>query len=430
MPSKNDKIIRAYRFFAEAERDKRIFTLEDVADASGWSIGTTRTYKTKKWHFFLKEVVDGYICYGIGNVSQDAFIRIHAQRTDIEGDILRPRFTPAVDALIDKAREAALLAVQVYNNPLVSFRTPGFIVHMVIAYTSILHAVFERNGVEYWYKNEAGTPKTVDGDKYAWDINACIRYYYEGKSYPEEENIKFFVNIRNKIEHRFIPALDITFSGKCQALLMNFEALLINEFGKFFVLGQNLALALQFSVYSAEQQRVIGRIQAQEYELIRKYSEDYDAKLPDKITQSMHYSFRAFLIPKIGNHASSSDVAIEFVKYDPNSPDEMASYEKQVAFIRDKQVQVADQGKLRASDVVRRVRETTGLDFKISHHTNAWKLYKVRLSGYKAEGCNVQYCQYSVPFRDYIYTEAWIKFLIQKVSSPDEFNKIKNYRED
>lgn len=430
MPSKNDKTIKAYRFFVDAEHNQRIFSLEEVASTSGWSIGTTRTYKTKKWHFFIQEVEGGFACNGISHISQDAFIRIHAQRTDLDGDILRPRFTPQVDTLIDKARESALLAVQVYNNPLVLFRTPGFVVHMIIAYTSLLHAVFERNGVEYWYKNDDGTAKVIEGDKYAWDITESIRHYFAGRTTPESENLKFFIYIRNKIEHRFVPALDTTFSGKCQALLMNFEIMLINEFGKFFALSQNLALALQFSFYSQEQQRALRRIQSDEYESIRKYTDAYDTALPDEVTQSMHYSFRAFLIPKIGNQAKSSDVAIEFVRYDPNNKEEMEKYEKQVAFIREKQVQVADQGKLKATDVVRLVKKLTALDFKTSHHTNAWRMYKVRPRGYRADGCKTEYCQFSEAFKQYVYTEAWVQFLCERISNPEEFEKIRSYRND
>lgn len=377
--------------------------------------------------FFLQEVEGGFICSGINNVSLDAFIRIHAQKTEINAEILRPRFTPTVDILIDKARESALLGVQVYNNPLVSFRTPGYIVHMIIAFTALFHAIFERNGIDYYCKNNDGTHKIVDGDKYAWDITECVRYYYGGEMSDVAESIKFFIKIRNKIEHRFIPALDITVSGKCQALLNNFEELLVNEFGAYFALGQNLALALQFSVYSAEQQRVLRKVQASEYDALRKYIEAYDASLPDEIRQSLNYSFRAFLIPKIANHKNSSDIAIEFVRYDPNNPEDMEKYNKQVAFIKEKTVQVADQGKLRVKDVVRKVKEATGLPFKISHHTNAWKIYNVRPRGYSATGCRTEYCQFNEAFGNYVYTEAWVKFLIEKLQIPEEYEKITRF---
>jgi hypothetical protein len=33
------------------------------------------------------------------------------------------------------------------------------------------------------------------------------------------------------------------------------------------------------------------------------------------------YSFKVFLIPKVGTHAKSPDVAVEFVRYDPSKPE-------------------------------------------------------------------------------------------------------------
>jgi hypothetical protein len=143
----------------------------------------------------------------------------------------------------------------------------------------------------------------------------------------------------------------------------------------------------------------------------------------------MQYSFRAFLIPKIGNHAKSSDVAIEFVVYDPTKPEEMAQYEKQVALIKERQIQVADQGLFRPKDVIEQVRKRTGADFKSSHHTNAWKLYKVRPKARVPQGCDVQYCQYSMAFRDFIYTELWVQRLCDAVIDYNEFERIRNYRD-
>jgi hypothetical protein len=429
MSKKNDKSKRAYQFFCEAEEQNRLFTLDEVAEATGWSSKTTQAYLSKKWHLFIEKTDEGLLCKGLcDRFSEDAFIRLHAQRASLDSDIRRPRFSPEIDVLIDKARESALLGVQIYNNPLVSFRAPGYIVHMVIAYTALFHAIFERRETDYWYKNDDGTPKMVDDDEWAWDLSQCIKVYFAGQQSPVTENLRFFIEIRNKIEHRFMPALDTTLSGRCQALLMNFEDLLVNEFGNFFALGRNLALALQFSEYSQHQQEVLRRVQSREYEAITEYIQQYDTKLPDDITESMQYSFRAFLIPKLGNHAKSSDVAIEFVKYDPNNPEEMKEYKNQIALIRERQVPVADPGQLLPGHVVELVKTRTGIDFKVHHHTNAWKLYGVRSGEQAPEKCQVQYCQYHPGFKQYVYTPEWVDFLCEKVSDPNEFERIKHHR--
>ena len=44
------------------------------------------------------------------------------------------------------------------------------------------------------------------------------------------------------------------------------------------------------------------------------------------------------MIPKVGNHVESSDLAVEFIKYDPDNEIENTSYENLLVLIRDKRV--------------------------------------------------------------------------------------------
>ncbi|HAT9142573.1 TPA: DUF3644 domain-containing protein, partial [Legionella pneumophila subsp. pneumophila] len=46
--------------------------------------------------------------------------------------------------LIKKSQEAALAAIQLYNNPLITFKSESFIVLMNIAWTYLLHAYFRK----------------------------------------------------------------------------------------------------------------------------------------------------------------------------------------------------------------------------------------------------------------------------------------------
>jgi hypothetical protein len=290
---RNTKIIKAYQFFIEAEKNKNCFSLDDVANATGWTIQTVKAYKSKKWHTFLVKAEGGFICKGMSHLSEDAFIRIHAQRATIEDNLLRPKFSPEIDALIDKSRESALLAIQIYNNPIIKFRAPGYIVNMIIAYTALFHAVFERDGIDYWYKKEGGSPKMADDDYRYWELSTCVKEYFKGNRTAETENLRFFIKLRNKIEHRFVPALDLSISGYCQALLLNFERILVKEFGNYFALGQNtLALALQLSEYSTHQQEALKNIQSQHLNRIKDYIVEFRNNLPDKILTSGDFCFR------------------------------------------------------------------------------------------------------------------------------------------
>lgn len=223
-----------------------------------------------------------------------------------------------------------------------------------------------------------------------------------------------------------MPQLDITVASHCQAMLFNFEALLKHEFGPYFALGQTLALAIQFSEIEPFQREAIKHLQTREYELIRQFIDQYQENLPLDVLQSPQYAFRVFLIPKLGNHAKSSDITVEFGHYDPSQPGEL--YERQVAMIKEQKVQVANQGKLKPSQVVERI-QAAGLSFTRNDHVNAWKLYKIRPQTLEPKGCDIRYCQYNEPHKDFVYTEQWVQFLLKQLQSPDEFARIKNYRE-
>src|SRR6266851_5518856 len=97
--------------------------------------------------------------------------------------------------------------------------------------------------------------------------------------------------------------------------------------------------------------------------------------------------------------------------------------------IKERQIQVANQGMLKPKKVVEHVRKATGTPFNTTHHTNAWKLYDVRPRVPGPKGCKTQFCQYDEPHRDFVYTEQWVQTLIEKVRNPQEFEKIKSYRD-
>lgn len=59
-----------------------------------------------------------------------------------------------VKQMLSKARESALLAVEVYNKPATKFKSGGYVVLMTIAWTSLFHAVFIRKKIKPIYKEK------------------------------------------------------------------------------------------------------------------------------------------------------------------------------------------------------------------------------------------------------------------------------------
>lgn len=107
----------------------------------------------------------------------------------------------------------------------------------------------------------------------------------------------------------------------------------------------------------------------------------------------------------------------------------MQALEHQVALIKERQVQVANQGTYKPSHVAKLVAEGIGQTFKTHHHTLAWKMYGVRKSGENPEGCETKYCQFDQVHNDYIYTQDWVDFLVRKLSDEAEYNRLLVYKE-
>ena len=236
-----------------------------------------------------------------------------------------------------KARESALLAVETYNRPGASFRSGAFIVFMCIAWTALLHAIFFKRKVKPFYRKEKNSRHfmRVDGDKKAWELTTCLERYWGTQNPPERSNIQFFIGLRNKIEHRSMPALDMSIFGECQALLFNFEDLIVKEFGVKYALNESLSLALQFSCTRSEQQEhSIRKLHKSLAKDITSYVDAFRTSLSASTVGDPRFSYKVFLIPKPANHERSADVAVEFVKFDPSRPEEMEKYARVISLIK------------------------------------------------------------------------------------------------
>jgi hypothetical protein len=156
-----------------------------------------------------------------------------------------------VKAALEKARDSALLAVEVYNKPAVKFRSGGFISLMVIAWTSLFHAIFFRKKTKPYYRKPSRRFERIEGDFKCWELEECLRQYYRANTgNPVRKNLEFFIPLRNKIEHRSMPSLDPSIFGECQAMLLNFDEMLEEEFGARYCLRESLSFSLQLFRHS------------------------------------------------------------------------------------------------------------------------------------------------------------------------------------
>jgi hypothetical protein len=334
-----------------------------------------------------------------------------------------------------KAKDSALLAVEVYNKPAVKFRSEGYIALMVMAWTALMHAIFLRKGKSPYYKGANGQFLKVDGDLKHWELAECAKQFWGADtSNPVRKNLEFFIPLRNKIEHRHVPELDGAIFGECQALLLNFDALLGQQFGQKHQLRESLSFSLQlFPSGESFAQAVKANKSLSD---LKKFIEDYRATLGADVTASGQFAFKAFLI-QVANHDSADTLPIQFVQYDKLTTEQKAEFEKFTVMVKWKAAGVANAGLLKPGAVVKavqaalgnpKVTRLTGPVDKFNHatHERCWKRYGVRPPGKSKTPAATQekYCVYDEPHKDYLYTPAWVDFLIGKMQDDAEYSAL------
>jgi hypothetical protein len=332
---------------------------------------------------------------------------------------------------IDKCRSAAIAAVDTYNRPGPHFRTAHFIVLINIAWTALFHAIFYHRGRRPWFR-KAGIGKgvryqKVDGEPKHWDLMECLRQFFQDKNPPDRKNLEFLIELRNKIEHRHLPELDAALYGECQAALLNLESLLTQEFGQRYALAEQLAVSLQFSqVLPEEKIKAAKSMASASTRSVIDYIERFRGGLDTSILNSMRYSFSVFLVPRVANRQSASDVAVQFVKVDEASSEELQRLTNLNVLIREKHIPIANLGCYRAGEVVAELKPRLPFPINQAVHTRAWHCYSVRPSKGDAhpERTRPEYCVYDQTHEDYVYTKAWVEKLARDLSDASEYERV------
>ena len=207
-------------------------------------------------------------------------------------------------------------------------------------------------------------------------------------------------------------------------MLMNFEDILVREFGSDMALLDEIGIALQFSALRPHQQgEALRRLQSAALGDVRDYIQTFRAGLAPEILDSSQFSLRVFLIPKLVNNPNVADLSVEFVPYDPNNPEAMEELRKVTALIKEKGVPVVSKGLLKPKAVVAKVQECLSFKFTQDTHTRCWRYYKVRPPGNseQPENTKAEFCIYDELANGYGYTDAWVKYLCRKLADPAEY---------
>lgn len=280
------------------------------------------------------------------------------------------------EELLRKSREAALAAVQVFNNPNITFKSEIFIVMMVIAWTYLLHAYYRSQGIEYRYYRQVGSKRkfirTSRGAHKHWELEQCLDNAACPLAQEVKLNLKFLIGLRHEIEHQMTTRIDDLLSARFQACCLNYNEAIRGLFGDKYGIDQHLAFSLQFSALQDEQ---IEQLSARKDlpKNIATFIEGFDGSLTDDEFNDSKYSYRVIFVPKLVNKKGQADKVIEFIS--PGS-DEAQKLNVTYAAIKE-----TEKEKFKPGTIVKMMKEMGYPKFGMTQHTNLWQEYDARNPG-------------------------------------------------
>jgi hypothetical protein len=306
-----------------------------------------------------------------------------------------------------RAREAMILAVQVFNSAGLNFKTEVFAVLANIAWTYLLHEYYERKG------------ETITGDDgRSLLLSQMIKRQDCPLSTGMKNNLNAIKMIRDDVEHKLFGRSDNRWLPLFQACCLNFDKTLCEFFGEKLSLQNELSFALQFAKPAIEDLAL-----AQKYP-VPPHIEALDARLRDGMTEEqlndLEYQFRVVYTL---DSASKSKAHIQFLH--PGSEEA-----EQVRNVLVKYKTADELYPLRVKQIVKLVADRSGRPFTSYNHTQAWKHYKVRpkKGAKQSDETNKDYCIYHPAHGDYTYNEKWVDFLVAEIADDEKWRAITRIR--
>lgn len=287
------------------------------------------------------------------------------------------------EELLRKSREAALAAVQIFNNPNITFKTETYTVLMVIAWTYLLHAFYREKGIDYRYFAQGPKRKVYDRTKNGafkhWELERCL----DDKQCPLERevihNLKFLIGLRHEIEHQMTTRIDDLLSARFQACCINYHEAAVSMFGQEYGIAKHLAVSLQFSSLDREQVDTLEQHKGLPAH-IKSYIAGFDGALAPALFASPKFAYRVIFVPKTANHPNQADQTITFMKADADSA---KTVNAQYTVIKE-----TERPKWLPSQIVAKMKAEGFARFGMKQHTDLWKAKDAKGNG-KAMGVQV-----------------------------------------
>lgn len=289
----------------------------------------------------------------------------------------RKRSPQVKKQLLYKSREAALNAVQTFNNPLTTFKAETFIVLMNIAWMYLLHAHYRREGVEYRYYTKGSKRRKFDRTKSGafkhWELERCLNDEACPLDKSTKLNLMFLIGLRHEIEHHQSAGTNEQFSGRYLACCLNYERYICSLFGEQYSLGAEGAFTLQFRDFTNS--TLPKEATAPLPSNVAKYLQEFDAGLSDEEMKLPYFRRRFLFVPVATSKRAKADEVIQFVPFDSDLGKAINDKYHQVL------LKEVERPKHLPSKIVKLMNEEGYAHFNMHHHTQFWKKMDGKNSG-------------------------------------------------
>jgi hypothetical protein len=294
-----------------------------------------------------------------------------------------------------RAREAMILAVELFNTPRIAFKTGVFSMLTNVAWTYLLHEYYDSKGIPI-----------INKDGFSLLLSQMIARDDCPLSKACKQNLVALKEIRDIVEHRTIGPFDQKWLPLFQSTCLNFERALTELFGARLTLGHELGFSLQFAKMTTEEIATL-----QSFDLpahIAALDASLAAKLDEGDADNLEYQFK--VVYTLTN-ASKAKAHFQFVQ-----PDSAEGKEIQNVLIKYKPLD--DIYPLKPNDVVKLVVATSGRPFTSDKHQRAWKMFQARPKTGAADpsATNKKFCAYHPPYKSYTYSKSWVDFLVTQIA--------------
>ncbi len=244
------------------------------------------------------------------------------------------------DERLIRAREAMILAVQVFNSPTHAFKAEVFSMLTNVAWTYLCHQRLVSIGKSIC--NESG---------HTLSLSEMISKEGLALSEAVQSNLTDLKKIRDQVEHRILEKSDNLWFGLFQANCLNFDKTMCEWFGDCMTLSKELSLSLQFSKPAIDQLAAVAGYDIPE--TMVAFNADLKSEKSSDVLASTEYEFSVIYTTVQG---SNSKHHYKFV-----SPGGEAAQEISNVLIKHKSAALLHPHK--PSDVVRLVNEKTSSQF-------------------------------------------------------------------